>query len=66
MHLADLFNLKYAEEIVESLYEAEDNDEVSTFEDQDVWMANMINKLNASTIKYRYAGLVTRKQYVSP
>ena len=46
MHLADLFNLQYAEEIVESLYEAEDNDEVSTFEDQDVWMANMINKLN--------------------
>jgi len=43
MHLADLFNLKYAEEIVESLYEEEDNDEVSTFEDQNVWMANMIN-----------------------
>lgn len=46
MHLADLLNLKYAEEIIESLYEAEENDEVSTFKAQDVWMANMINKLN--------------------
>ncbi|WP_312134676.1 hypothetical protein [Sphingobacterium sp.] len=46
MHLADLFNPKYAEEIVEGLYEAEENDEVSTFKAQDVWMANMINKLN--------------------
>ncbi len=46
MHLAELLNLKYAEEIIESLDEAGDNDELSTFEDQDVWMANMINKLN--------------------
>jgi len=39
VRLADLFNLKYAEEIIGSLDEAEENEEVSSLEDQDVWRA---------------------------
>jgi hypothetical protein len=44
-HLGNLLNLKYTEEIIESLSEAEENDELSTFEEKDEWMEKVINEL---------------------
>ncbi|COY82198.1 Uncharacterised protein [Mycobacterium tuberculosis] len=44
-HLGNLLNLKYTEEIIESLSEAEENDELSTFEEKDEWMEKVIKEL---------------------
>lgn len=44
LYLAQLFNLKYAEEILNSLYEAMENNELNTFDQATAWQEKILEQ----------------------
>lgn len=44
LYLAQLFNLKYAEEILNSLYVAMENNELNTFDQATVWQEKILKQ----------------------